>query len=248
MSMGYPHHSNDMDNSIEAECSYTYNNYHQCISSAPKEKSIVPEINKYGYGEDINHKADSFYKIYGNILRKGPRLSMIAFCIYLAHLDLKIPIIPEIIAKRMGISKPADISKSGMLFFIRANSMIQYECNLVQKYSNYTATSSVANIHYIYYEITLFDIVNLIINNIPGLHCDREKILEFTRSLEDNHFETIKNTIHKKIQYIAAGIILYYIDIHMKNNKNIKDDLYQLIFLKSSTIESITKKIKEIDN
>lgn len=209
--------------SINSDSEYIYSAYYNNISSTTPEKSIVQELETYGFPSEVNHRADSFFKRYDRIHRKGPRRAMIAFCLYLAHRDLTIPMIPEIIADRLGINV-----KSIQVASHDYKIQLQGECTT-------------------HYQVSLTEIVELIANYVQELYPDREQLIKFTSHIEQSHQQEISR-INKKPQYIAVAIILYYLETSGKLNSGYRSRLSNLISLTSNTLDSITNRIKEIDN
>ena len=70
------------------------------------EKSILADLKKYEFSNDIKNKADVIYSKMKYQVRRGKiRFQMLFFCVYCAHLELNVEVNPIHLGSLFGLTK-----------------------------------------------------------------------------------------------------------------------------------------------
>lgn len=106
-----------MQDTIYVPGEFSIANYNQWSSSVTQfDKSILTDMERMPFTDDIKRRADAIYRQMNCGTHRGKkRLCLIFKCVYEAHKELNIPVIPKDIAKIVGITK-GEMSQASSMF------------------------------------------------------------------------------------------------------------------------------------
>lgn len=192
---------------------------HQYYSNTRPVKSIMPDLKKLAFSDDIRRRADAiFLAMDQGIRRGGRRKQLVAHCIYQAYKDLGIAVDPNFIATTVGINRNK-IRKASSIFSPSRTgrhvpNTVTHPADLLPDYCKRIGLSEDAS----------EQVCNIAV-----------KICQLRRDL-----------CEKSPRSVAAGILHYYMSIQgIQSNEAL---LREITTLSSATITSISALVSSIDN
>jgi transcription initiation factor TFIIIB Brf1 subunit/transcription initiation factor TFIIB len=195
-----------------------YNDWSHVIINT--EKSILPDLKKYDFTNEIKNKADVIYSKMKYQVRRGKiRFQMLFFCIYCAHLELNIDINPIHLGGLFGLSK-GEVQRCESIF-----SPLQ---------TGYKPPTKITSpLGYLPNFCSILSLSNDAVNDITNLG---NKILNKDKSLYQENPQTV-----------AAGLLRYYI-ITNGIILNEPQKLTFITGRSNVTIDVMYRRISAIDN
>lgn len=208
----------NISNNMCMECNYGMNQS-PIFHYRSYNKSLLPELQKYDFPDEIKNKADEIFQKMDTSIRRGHiRNYLIFYCIYNAYHELRIHKDPKQIALSVGIEL-GEITKALSKF---SESQEMYQPPMI-------TTSPLDLIPDYCRMIQLSD--DTIVN-----------VLELAKEILDKDVELIEGYPQK----VAAGILRYFLTINGISFK--KNQFAEMLGLSEVTINNMYKKISAVHN
>lgn len=185
-----------------------------------KNHSIIQDLSKYNFPENIINKADIIYnKMVYRVRKNKIRQQLLFFCVYCAYLELKINVIPTELGKIFNLST-GEVQKCDSLFSpLQTGYYPQYQ--------------TISPLQYLPKYCKEFDL--------------SDEFIEYIMKSSINIIEKEPNLLQESPQTVAAGLLKYYTYINGIVNEDNKK-LKKITGRSNVTIETMFKKICFIDN
>jgi transcription initiation factor TFIIIB Brf1 subunit/transcription initiation factor TFIIB len=197
----------------------TQSESHTIITSQEKYRNLIADLKPLEFPDEIKKSANQiFMSMNCPTKRSKKRKLLLFFCIYSAYMELGIPQIPNVIAKKVGIS-PNEVSKAMALF---SESQTGYRPPYML----------ITPLHYLPEYCT----------KLGFTPATKELVYEMAKDI----MEKDKTLIEESPQKISAGIIQFFMVMNGIQFK--KKEFAKMFGFSEVTINNIFKRIVSIDS
>ena len=206
-----------VDNAIDAEPEIifqSYNGFHSNQSN--KESSIIPDLQKYKFADDIIEESNRIYASWGYPKhRKQRRIFLLFACVYQSYHNLRKVFYPKQLAE---------------IFEMDPNNIGQ-ATKLISRYSNQSDKVSIK---------TALDFIGDLADAVNLPYSDREELISLTDELVDKADREDLFDDYKP-QHVAILILKHYCDI----NSYLTDEDFENLIIRYKVSKNAIKNIKD---